>query len=530
MSLFEKISLIAKRTLFFSAFVCLMCPDQSVSAQAAFRIPKEVTDFSNYSIPEHCIALKKRLEKQLSTWQDSTSIIRDILAEIVIDTTPPGVRERLAACGKKFQNMKVPTDSVYEETRDAQIADALLLAWATRDLTWFFSIIDNDLEKKMPVSPHAVNSVMSRVTDAMFSFLPVNDDDFNLWDSLYTTIVTGQYAQSNGDLKVFANLINSLLGQANILSRYSRPREHKILSGLVSKIDSTGVSDLDYDKDKDHPFSDAVFTIKYGKRKALLALRRDSLIGVLKDKGPDQYINALVSIEHQSGFRDAMLPGLVGRNGGTGREMRLLPGTVVYKDGEFLLSEGITHEQLLNEESYSYDSVKPYVVVYMESLCNSKASMATLAHRSLIEKVSSCLELMEALKWISRNHPDIQVVLWTPFRGQVGTMLTESPAKESRELVKALHDFYGISADIVMYNTEFYNMPDTLDMRRVDISVDFLQWIVKMTGGMYPREPKMLVVAPGGKIMATSYSINVVNAMMEWYRKSPRLAGLGNKN
>lgn len=526
MSLFKKINLIVKRTLFFSALVYLMCPDQSVSAQAAFRIPKEVTDFSNYSIPEHCIALKKRLEKQLSTWQDSTSIIRDILAEIVIDTTPPGVRERLAACGKKFQNMKVPADSVYEETRDAQIADALLLAWAARDTNWFFSIINNDFEEKLSVSPHAVGSVMQRATDAMFSFLPVNDDDFNLWDSLYTAIVTNQYVQHNGDLKVFGGLIGSLSTQGVILSRYNRSREYKVLRDLVSKVDSMGVSDLDYDKDKDHQFREAVSIIKYGKKRALWRLLDDSLVGTLKDEGPNRYIDALVKIEHVSGFKDAVLPSTKG----IGRDMRALPGIVVYKDREFLLSDGVTHNQLVNEESYSYDSALPYVMVYMESLCSSKTGIASSAYRTILEKGSTCVKSMEALKWISKNHPGIKVVLWTPFRGQVGSMLTETPAKESRELVKALHDFYGISADIVMYNTEFYNMPDSLDRRRVDISVDFLQWIVKMTGGMYEREPKMLVVAPGGKIVANTYNIKVINAMMEWYRKSPGLAGLGNKN
>lgn len=514
-----------KRALFCLYIIaCFMYPEKSASAQAAFQIPGEVSNFSNYSIPEHCIALMKRLEKQLSTEQDSTYVIRGILAEVEIDTTPLGVRKQLAACGSKFRNMKVPADSVYEETMDAQIADALLLAWAARDTSWFFSIIDNDFEKKISTS-HDAGSVMSRATDAMFSFVPVSNDDLNLWDSLYTAIVTNQFIHHNGDLKVFGGLINSLSHQGRILSRHNRSRGHKVLRDLVSKVDSMGISDLGYDQDKDHPFGGAVHTIKHANRSALLSLRGDSLIETLKAEGPGRYIDALVRIEHISGFRDAVVPS----SSGLGREMRALPGTVVYRDGKFLLSEGVTLDQLPNDAFYSYDSSQPYVVVYMESLCNTKAAMATYAHRTLIERSSTCLKSMEALKWISRNYPDIKVVLWTPFRGQIGTMLTETPAKESRELVKALDDFYDISADIVMYNTEFYNMPDTLDRRRVDISVDFLEWLQEMVGG-YRQEAKMLVVAPGGKIIASTYSIKVVNAMMEWYRKSSGLARLGNRD
>ena len=47
---------------------------------------------------------------------------------------------------------------------------------------------------------------------------------------------------------------------------------------------------------------------------------------------------------------------------------------------------------------------------------------------------------------------------------------------------------------------------------------------------MYERSPKMLIVAPGGKVMAPGYSIKIVNAMMDWYRNSLGLAGLGSRD
>lgn len=524
-----------KKTLFFlSVVACLIYMGESASAQAAFRIPEEVTDFKDYSIPEHCIALMKRLNKQLAPEQDTTFVIQDILAKelskVRQDTTPIGVRENLVTCGTKFREMKVPADSVYRETMDAQIADALLLAWGARDTGWFFSIINDDMRKYPTDSVGAFRLVMSRVTDAMFSFLPVNDDDFRLWDSLYTAIVIDRYNHPDSDLKVFSGLISSLSQQARILAQYDRDREHQVLHSLVSKVDSLGVSDLDYDK-TDHPLRYAVHTIKYAKRLALLSLNNDSLIDTLRTKGPARYIDALVKIEHISGFRDAILP----QNKGIGRNMRALPGHIVYRDGKLLLSEGVTHAELLNEEAaYLYDPARPYVVAYMESLCSTEASMPTDAHRALVTSGGSgqfsCLRTMEALKWIRKNHPDIQVILWTPFRGQVGTLLTETPAKEAKELVKALDEFYSISADVVMYNTESYNMPDSYDRRRIDISIEFLEWFMEMSGSMYERTPKMFIVSPGGKIMSNTYSFKVLNAMMDWYRNSSNLAGLGNRD
>lgn len=525
----KKRNILVERALLLLAIIfCCMYSHKAASAQAVFRIPEDVTDFKSYSIPEHCIALMNRLNKQLATEKDSTFVIREILAEVKIDTTPEGVREQLAACGTKFRDMKVPADSVYRETMDGQVADALLLAWAARDTGWLLSIIDNDLRANSSASSHAVNGVMSRVTDAIFSFAPLSDDDLQLWDSLYTAIVISQYSNHNGDLNIFRGLINSLSQRARIVSQYDKAWQKEVLRDIVSKVDSLGVSDLDYDKETDHPFSGAVQGIKYQKRGALLTLNGDSLISILRSQGPDKYIDALVRIEHISGYRDAVVPSGKGR----GREMRALPGNIVYKDGKFLLPESVTHNELPDGVTYSYDPDQPYVVVYMESLCNMKAFMPSHAHRILSEgsATGSCLKTMEALKWISKKHPDIKVVLWTPFRGQVGPLLTETPAKEARELVRVLDEFYGIPADVVMYNTEFYNMPDSHDRRRIDVSVEFLEWLLEVAGGMYERAPKMLIVSPGGKIMANTYNIKVLNAMMEWYRNSPNLAGLGNRN
>lgn len=517
-----------KRALLFLFVFASFAHSDKVLAQAAFRIPQEVTDFKNYSIPEHCIALMDRLNKQLATEQDSTYVIRDILTEEKIDTTPSGVREQLAACGIKFRNMEVPADSIYKETMEAQVAGALLLAWAARDTGWFYSVINDDINRAGQDANISLQGVMGRVTDAMFSFHPLSDDDFRLWDSLYTAMVTSPFVHHNGDLKVFTGLINALSRQARTLSRYDRSRHRRVLRDILLKIDSMRVSDLNYDTDDDHPLRGPIRTVKYIKRRALLELHSDSLLDVLRNGGPDQYIDALVGIEHISGFRDVELPGATG----VGREMRELPGNIVYKGGEFLLSEAVTHDQLPDGALYTYNPSQPYIVVYMESLCSSKASMPTDAHRDLIQGAdggnSACMRVMEALKWINKNHPDVQIVLWTPFRGQVGPLLTETPAKEARELVKALDEFYGISADVVMYNTESYNMPDSYDRRRIDISIEFIEWLREMTGAMYERTPKMVIVSPGGKIMASTYKLKVVAAMMDWYRNSPSLAGAGN--
>lgn len=506
---------------------------RTLSSQVVFEIPRPVEDFSLYQFPLHCDALANRLSREMSIRKDSLFLENKLKMELkglrVIDSVSITMQLSIQKCLEGFDPNEFPLG------RDKYGIDhyELLtwLYWKAGDVKSFFSMIDrkeisipNDSLKTKNILRNSVLSMIERTK-------PVN---FRIYDSLVYSFFLSDALLHGENIGKFQERISQMEKMAS-LRRLVDPQDHlNRLVDIVRIIDSMDLGRFSSSEVLDS-VNGILNRIKHKHRYILSEVRKAENLDSLERFGPDGYFRGLMKNSHLAGFGTVRTPPIpIGRKAPTISSMY-----VFSPEGKHVRLTSHAGGSLENVSSSLPDISRPAVMIFIDrpipksSRDFQNMSACGFGGKGRYLGAESCHSMIQYLKFMNKTFPDLQVVMVVPTRGHLGQRLTSASKEEAELIRKVFQDFHGIHTSVVVYHTDFYNLPEP-DERRVNLPPEYERYYKgNGKGELYhgvSRSPNIIpgfILAPGGVIIADEVgpaTHNVLERLMSWYRDSGRTA------
>lgn len=499
---------ICKRLLFALMLGCLM--PMALAAQAIFTIPNNLdTAYSNYDRIETCMVMANRVASQLASKWDSLEFKERIFQKMRIDTTKKITRRSVAQCMKKFRLESLAEHDSISRGKDSILPIAMSLYYVGEDYDKFYRLVDSLMigQKIKDTDYKAYLSAFSIIQSAVFSVQPFN---YDIIDSLQDKYILPILLKNQGDLKAYLNYATILLARIDRVYGDSLGKGKTEYEGLVSRIKNDLGERLEVGNSKEAMEIRGLIRGIYDKINYVATL--DSL----RISGPDGYFNSLRANHKLAGFKDERTFG-----GGQTKKMFVPAAFKAFRYGKDVWASE-------NGENEEYDFAKtgvPYVVMSFNALCRNEIFHRAREIWQRGETSFECWSQYEVIKWLKKTYPDIRMVIITHTHGHITELAIRDSNEEAELIRQAWWDFHKLPADIVVYETGYFNMPD-VDRRREDFDNDNISKYRELISDKRASRIYPTLVGPDGRILtvlnfgegATQKISEILNPFMIWYR------------
>lgn len=492
---------------------CLYTVPSVLNAQVNFIVPSDsVVDYSHYDRIETCMAMKRRMGKQVANKRDSIAYKSQIFVSRSVDTVEHLLVWSVRECVKKFEVESIAGHDSVSRGKKSILAFAMELFYVGKYYDRFFYLTDsvmNNIEAKDTMYMAYVTA-FSPISNAITSISPV---DYNLYDSLQDKYVLQKLIQNKKDMSAYSIYAQVMYDRIDRMYDDSLEIDRDAYVKFASMI----ADDLDAHLAYSDTSVEAT-RVKNLLRKAYDKIYYFSSLDSLRKNGPDSYFNSLKVNHTLAGFNNNR----TFLNGVTQKMFHPL-AFKAFRYGGNEWNAG----KLENIEYPLVTSGQPHLVMSLNVICRNERFHRVPEPWQRGPRTYECWDQYELIKWVKKHYPDIRISIITSTQGHVVHSAFKDPTEEAELIKQAWWGYHKLPADIVIYYTEYFIMPG-LDKRRQDHPGENILRYQELIGNSRMAQILPTLLAPDGRIVTTfplgysaiKYAKEILDPFYAWYKST----------
>lgn len=496
------------------------CVAAAADAQVTFITPSDsITDFNQYDRIETCHALSKRMAKQLAAKLDSVGIKRQIFQSAPVDTTNDLLRWSVGECMRKFHISSVHHHDSVARTNTI-MPTAIKLYYQGNFKDRFLLMIDSIMLGSQEVHDGYRGHYMafSSIREAIGAVRP---RDYDLIASLEDKYLMPEIikAKDTGNIAAATEYYNIML--ARVGHKYedsieaSLPAYEEVIDSIQRFLSSHPGGDT----------SNETYSTRSTLRRVYDKINFATALDSLRRRGPDGYFDALRQSQRLAGFSENYeLP--------NGQGYSWTPLAFLgfrYGHDTWYADSTRSTTKPENKEYPLMSKQTPQLIIFLSALCREEHKFLISWVRSSVQS-RECWDRYEYIKWFHERYPDIPITIITSTTGNYDELATPDPYQEAELIKEAWWSFHKLPANIVIYHTDYFIMPEH-DQRRQDIDNGNLRSYKEIPGisaTLIELPLEAILVGSDGRIITTlslgwgavKRTKEIVDSYYTWYRNT----------